>query len=98
MAKSKGLIEAEKRIAAYDGESNRLNLTDLRLKTDELETLIENLPRLTNLQLLDLRDNQITVIPDSLSRLTNLQMLDLDNNQITHIPDMPVPPHQPAFA
>jgi Leucine-rich repeat (LRR) protein len=63
-----------------------LNLSSLRLTTEDLELLIPTiLGKIPNLQRLNLNGNELRKIPESMVGLNSLQHLSLNNNELEDI-------------
>jgi Leucine-rich repeat (LRR) protein len=63
-----------------------VNLQELTLTHNQLETFPPAIANLTNLKTLDLSGNQISILPSEIANLTNLKALYLSTNQISTLP------------
>ena len=63
-----------------------INLRELYLDNNKLESLSDNICNLTNLKELHLVGNKLTSISKEISRMTNLTLLDLCDNKLTEVP------------
>ena len=67
--------------------SNKLNLSDLGLSSEELTQLIPLIVQeLPELKELNLKDNKLQSLPGGIENLTNLKNLYLSHNEITSLP------------
>ncbi|KAL2832400.1 hypothetical protein BDW59DRAFT_104556 [Aspergillus cavernicola] len=63
------------------------SLRDLRIAKNHLEgPFLDDIGRLSNLEVLDLHENSLTSLPDTLADLSSLRVLDVGNNQLTSLP------------
>ncbi|KKK25155.1 hypothetical protein P175DRAFT_0481329 [Aspergillus ochraceoroseus IBT 24754] len=63
------------------------SLRDLKLAKNQLEgALINEIGRLSNLEVLDLRENSLVDLPESLADLRSLRVLNVGYNQLTSLP------------
>jgi len=62
-------------------------ITKLDLSYRSIETLLENLFKLTKLTYLNIGSNELTSLPESLIELTSLTSLSIDNNNFTSLPE-----------
>lgn len=82
---AKRLDEARSRIGKCDGRD--LNLSALRLESDELAALMPKIIRsLRSLQTLNLADNRLSTLPPQIVSLTSLQTLYIGGNQFSTLP------------
>ncbi len=69
-----------------DSIGNLINLEELRLSHNQLESLPYSIGNLINLQRLDLYNNKLSSLPDSIGNLINLQKLYLEHNKLESLP------------
>ena len=79
--------EAIRRIEAADlSSSAELDLSFVRLSSDQLSELLPKIGTLTSLTRLNLWDNGLTALPPEIGALTSLTSLDLRDNGLTALP------------
>ncbi|MEH1169250.1 COR domain-containing protein [Micromonospora sp. CPCC 205539] len=80
------LVEAKDRIHA--AEHGRVDLSGLRLTSDELAQLLRETPALGRVTSLNLADNELDALPDGVAAWTSLTELYLDSNHLSELPDV----------
>jgi internalin A len=69
------------------GITQLINLKELYLNRNQIESLPIEIGRLTNLSLLDLDSNKLKSLPVEITQLTNLNLLYISSNEITSLPE-----------
>ncbi|KAJ8299622.1 hypothetical protein KUTeg_023682 [Tegillarca granosa] len=68
-------------------DTYNLNLKDLILRKNFLDSLPSSVYNLNHLTLIDLSYNLVKKLPEEIGRVVSLEKLRLDNNQLTTLPD-----------
>jgi|GEM_PF-4403705 len=71
---------------AKANDSDRLDLSSLKLGSDSLENLMKSIKELRGLKFLILEDNELFTLPDGIEMLTTLEKLSVRKNHLTALP------------